>query len=101
MLFDGPQPAERERMERGVAVFERRPLDLAEPLHHQGHRGDLVAAVQQRFDHQLKRLGRIELIDEHPPELHVARRGARFVPGAERPGHEVASKPRFPWPRAA
>ena len=76
-------------MERGVAVFERRAFDLADPLQHEGHRGDLVAALQQRFDDQLKRLGRIELIDEHPPEFHVAGGGAGFVPGGQRAGHEV------------
>ena len=88
-FFDGPQPAQRERVERGVAIFERRALDLADPLQHERHRGDLVAALQQRFDDQLKRLGRIELIDEHPPELDVAGRRAGLVPGGQRAGHEV------------
>ena len=89
LVFDRPQPAEGERMERGVAVFERRVFDLADPLQHEGHRGDAVAAIEQRFDDQLKCLRRIELVDEHSPEFDVARGGARFVPGAEGPGDEI------------
>ena len=76
-------------MERGVAIFERRVFDLADPLQHEGHRGHAIAAIEQRFDDQLKRLGRIELVDEQPPELHVAGRGAGFVPGGQRTGDEV------------
>ena len=76
-------------MERGVAIFERRVFDLADPLQHEGHRGDAVAALEQRFDDQLKRLRRIELVDEQSPELHVARRRAGFVPGGKRTGNEI------------
>ena len=76
-------------MERGVAVFERRVIDLADPLQHEGHRGDAIAAIEKRLDDQLKRFGRIELVDEHSPEFDVARGSARFVPGAQGPGHEI------------
>ena len=76
-------------MERGVAIFERRVFDLADPLQHEGHRGDAVAALEQRFDDQLKRLGRIELVDEQSPELHVAGGGAGFVPGGQCAGDEI------------
>ena len=63
-VFDGTEPTEGERVERGIAIFERRVLDLTDPLQHEGHRGDAVAAVEERFDDQLKRFRRIELIDE-------------------------------------
>ena len=95
VFFDGPQPAERERMERGVAIFERRVFDLADPLQHEGHRGDAVAALEQRFDDQLKRFGRIELIDEHPPEFHVAGGSAGLVPGGRARRRRGWSRLRF------
>ena len=76
-------------MERNVAVVQRRAVALVDPLHHQRPGGHDVAVVEQRLDHQLKRLRRIELIDEQPPEGDVARRGAGLVPGVEGAGDEV------------
>ena len=83
-------------MKRGISIFQWSSLYLTDPLHHQRHRSDQVVLIQQRFNHKLKRLRRVEHVDELLPERDVASCCPSLMPGAQCSRHQVCRNPHFP-----